>query len=90
MLRHSQTKSESLSSKMLMLRDNYSLVMCIIYAEIDIVILSDALFLHLLVLVVRDIFNIPRTEMERRPNVLYPCTSLATLELTFTRCTWLR
>ena len=31
--------------------DSYlnSLVMCIIYAEIDIVILSDALFLHLLV-----------------------------------------
>ena len=51
--------------------------MCIIYAEIDIVILSDALFLHLLV--VRDMFNMPRTEMERQPNVLYPLTFLANL-----------
>lgn len=84
MLRHCQTERESLSSTML--NDNYSLDMCIIYAEIDIVILSDALFLHLLV--VRDMFNMPRTEME--PNVLYPRTSLATLELTFTHCTWLR
>ena len=62
LLRHCQTERESLSSTML--RDNYSLDMCIciIYAEIDIVILSDALFLHLLV--VRDMFNMPRTEME--------------------------
>ena len=37
--------------------------MCIIYAEIDIVILSDALFLSLLV--GPDLFNIPRTKMER-------------------------
>ena len=38
--------------------------MCIIYAEIDIVILSDALFLSLLV--GPDLFNLPRTKMERK------------------------
>ena len=83
MLRHCQTERESLSSTML--NDNYSLDMCIIYAEIDIVILSDALFLHLLV--VRDMFNMPRTKME--PNCLVSPyisgNSRANLH-----CTWLR